>query len=144
MMKFMNGTTWQTMPETKEGASTSGVHSALWSKRATSYQQETRDESLNTELSSKVTGLSIKIGKLRNQIEEENGFGNDADAWTGSTGVGLYNSGETCSDWTSTSGIGTGTEADGYQIFKEETGKPCSSSYAVQCVKVEDQSIGLL
>ena len=42
------------------------------------------------------------------------------------------------SDWTTTGGFGISTELDAYQIFQVEPDKPCSYTYAVQCVKVED------
>ena len=74
-----------------------------------------------------------------NPVDEGYGFDNDADAWTGSESYGYYIPGQTCSDWTMTSGVGTSTETDiGYYIFRVETDKVCTTTYAVQCIKVED------
>ena len=71
-------------------------------------------------------------------VEEEYGFTNDADAWTGSTGQGEYYSDQTCSDWTDEGSYGVTTEADAFGLFYEETFKTCSTVYTVQCVRVED------
>jgi len=72
-------------------------------------------------------------------IEEENGYSNDADGWHGSYTDGTFYSGQTCSDWTSTGGVGVGMELDASQFLGSlEENKDCSLDYAVLCVRVED------
>jgi hypothetical protein len=94
-------------------------------------------ETLST--SSEMSSSNIILSFYNNDpVDEPYGFDNDADAWTGSDGYGTYYSGQTCSDWTTTSGLGVTTEADSYQLFKLESNKDCSIEYAVQCVRIEE------
>ena len=74
------------------------------------------------------------------EVEEANGYNNDADGWTGSNGNGTTYGGQTCNDWTSTNAIGVATECDARQLFRVETDKNCSTAYAVMCVRVAEDA----
>jgi hypothetical protein len=60
------------------------------------------------------------------------------EVWTGSLYTGVAVSGETCSDWTSTTSTGnTGSPWAGYYAFQDWwSGQPCSGSYRLYCLQV--------
>jgi len=61
---------------------------------------------------------------------------NDADCWHGSTSAGLVSTGNTCTDWTATTGSGAGGEIDMNQMMTPGETNLCTLYQAVICVRI--------